>query len=81
MLFQIIVGADWIIGVGLMFGLALVMTFLTQKSSIAFAVWLMIFSAFVVVGGLLPLWVLVLCIIFVVISLYIEMKSGIGGVV
>jgi len=56
------------------------MTVVTQKSSIAFAVWLFIFDACVVAGGLLPLWTLILCLIFFTISLYLEMKSRGGGV-
>lgn len=64
-----------------MFGLSLVMTVVTQKSAIAFAVWLLIFDAFVVLGGLLPLWTLVLCFIFFTLSVYFELKSRGGGVV
>jgi len=81
MLFQALEGWEWMLGVGIMFGLALFMTMVTQKNSIAFSVWLLIFSAFVVVGGLLPLWVFILCLVFFIISVFFEMKSGTGGVV
>ena len=69
------------IGLGLMFGLALVMNALTFEKATSFFVWLTIFNAFVVWGGLLPLWSLVLCLIILKIVIYFELqnKGGNGG--
>jgi len=54
---------DWIMAIAIMFGLALMMTYLTYKDTETFFIWLTIFSGFTVWSGLLPLWVLVLCLI------------------
>ena len=51
------------IGLGIMFGLALVMTYLTYKDTESFFVWLTVFSGFVVWSGLVDLWILVINII------------------
>ena len=71
-----ITGMEWILGVGLMFGLALVMTMVKGGSAIHFLAWLMIFCGFVVSAGLLELWVLVLCLVVFTIALFIEFKNG-----
>lgn len=77
MLFQI-VGFEWIIGIALVFGLALIFTYLTFQDFNTFLVWLTIFDAFAVWGGLLPLWSLILCIIVLVIVIYTEISNK-GG--
>ena len=46
-----------------MFGLALVMTYLTYKDTETFFIWLTIFSGFVVWAGLVDLWILIICLI------------------
>ncbi len=50
-------------GLALMFSLALFFSFLTYKDVETFFIWLTIFCGFVVWGGLLPLWVLVVDLI------------------
>ena len=71
---------DWIIGLSLMFGLALVMTKLTFESLSSFFVFLTIFNGFVVYGNLLPLWTLILNIVILSIIMYNELSNqrGIG---
>lgn len=46
-----------------MFGMALVLTYMTFRDLETFFIWLTIFAGFVVWGGLLDLWVLILCLI------------------
>ena len=84
MLFQYIIpsiiGLEWMIGIGLMFGLAFIFMFLTKKTVSSLFVWLVIFNAFMVWGNLLDLWTLVLTLIALVIIIYFEIKgSSIGG--
>lgn len=80
MLYQFDVsGIEWILGVGIMFGLAFVMTTLTFNSMSCFFIWLTIFNAFVVWAGLLPLWTLILCIVILTTVIYFEMSDKKGG--
>lgn len=81
MLFQFdIIGMEWILGVGIMFGLAFVFNALTFNEVDSFFAWLTIFCGFVVWGGLLPLWTLILCIIVLTTVLFFNMKDkGNGG--
>jgi hypothetical protein len=72
------VGYEWMIALGLMFGLAFVMNLITFDSMSSFFIWLTIFNAIVVWGGLLPLWTLVLCLILLTVVIYFEMKNK-GG--
>jgi len=69
---------DWIIGIALMFGLALVLNKLTFESMPGFIIFLTIFNAFVVYGNLLPLWTLILNIVILSIVMYIEMSNKRG---
>ena len=55
-----------ILGLAIMFALAMLMTMLTNKDLETFFVFLTIFSAFAVWSGLIPLWITVLCIIILV---------------
>ncbi len=72
------VGYEWMIALGLMFGLAFVMNLITFDNMSSFFIWLTIFNAIVVWGGLLPLWTLVLCLILLTVVIYSEMKDK-GG--
>ena len=75
-----IVGLEWMIGISLMFGLAFIFMYLTKKTVSSFFVWLVIFNSFMVWGGLLDLWTLVLTLIILVIIIYFEIKSvNFGG--
>ena len=73
-----ITGMEWILGIGIMFGLAFVLTVMSKKSSVAFAVWLLFFNIFVVLGGLLPIWTLYLCLILMVITVFLDFRGGSG---
>ena len=81
MLFQFdMTGMEWILGVGIMFALSMVMTMVTKKTATTFFAWLMVFSGFVVASGLLDLWVLILCIVVLTVSLFLDLKTGsVGG--
>ena len=46
-----------------MFGLSLIMTYLTFKDSETFFIWLTVFAGFVVWSGLLDLWILIITLI------------------
>ena len=75
-----IIGLEWMIGISLMFGLAFIFMYLTKKTVSSFFVWLVIFNGFMVWGGLLDLWTLILTLIILVVIIYIEIKSvSIGG--
>lgn len=50
-------------GLALMFGMALVLTYMTFKDLESFFIWLTIFAGFVVWAGMLDLWVLILCFV------------------
>lgn len=80
MLFQIdITGMEWLLGAGIMFGLAIVMSFITKKTTVSFLAWLFIFNGFVVASELLPLWTLILTLVVLTISVYFEIKGGMVG--
>lgn len=80
MLYQFDVsGFEWMLALGIMFGLAIVMTVLTFNNISTFFIWLTIFCAFVVWGGLLDLWVLILCVIVSTVIIYFEINSNKKG--
>jgi len=70
-----IAGIEWLLGLGIMFGLALFLNYLTYKDNIAFFIYLTIFNGFMVWAGLLPLWTLVVCIMILTTIIYMQLKS------
>lgn len=68
MIFQTLT-TSWILGIGVMFGLSLMMTIMTYKDVDTFFIFLSIFSGFTVWSGLLPLWVMVFSIIITMLIL------------
>lgn len=80
MIWQISIdGMEWILGLGLVFGLAFVFTILTVQEVPVFISFITIFMAFAVWTALLPLWTLIICIIILTTVIYLEMakkKSG-----
>ncbi|MGB5911853.1 MAG: hypothetical protein WBH31_11720 [Promethearchaeia archaeon] len=66
---------DWIIGMGLMFGLAFTFNYMTFKDLKAFFGYLMIFNAFIVWAGILPVWSLVICVIISSTIIYINFQG------
>ncbi len=71
---------DWLLGLSLMFALAMLMTVSSRKTAESFFVWLTIFSGFVVWTGLLDLWILVLLIIVLVVILFSNIRKR-GGMI
>ena len=69
---------EWILGIGLMFGLAFVLTSMTRKDMTGFLAWLTIFNGFVVWAGLLDLWTFVLCMVFLIIVMYLDIKGRVS---
>lgn len=70
------INVNWILGIAIMFGLALVLTKLTFNDLESFFIWLTIFSAFVVWSGLLPLWLLIINLIIMVLIIANKVKKG-----
>lgn len=66
---------DWIFGLSVMFGLALLMTISSQKTTESFFVWLTIFAAFVVWSGLIDLWILILLIVVLVVLVFSNIQK------
>lgn len=61
---------DWIIGITLMFSLAMVLNYMTFKSTEGFFVFLTFFNIFVVYADLLPMWSVILNIIILSFVMY-----------
>lgn len=81
MLFQYsIEGVEWILGLGIMFGLAFLMNQLTYKDMDTFFIYLTIFNAFMVWCELLPLWTLIISLIILTVIIYLEIKNKQKGV-
>jgi len=72
-----IVPSNLIIGLALMFMLALIMTYWTYQDVETFFIFLTIFAGFVVWAGLIDLWVLIICVI--VLCLIIVRSTFSGG--
>ena len=76
MLLQLdISGMEWIIGLGLMFALALIMSMATFKNLMSFFIFLNIFNAFMVWAAMLPLWTLVMDLIVLTLIIFFQFKS------
>lgn len=67
---------NWIFGLAIMFGLAIVLTYLTYKDVETFFIFLTLFSGFAVLGGLIDLWILVVNIIVLVLIIANHIKKG-----
>jgi len=70
-----IVGFEWIIGLGLSFGLAFIFNYLTKNNLRTFFIFFFIFNAFVVWAELLPSWTIVISLIVLVIIMYTSRKG------
>lgn len=66
---------EWIIGLALMFGLALVLNYYIDGDIKMFFVFLTLFNVFMVWSGLLPFWSLIVCIILLSLIIYIELST------
>jgi len=74
-----IVGFEWVIGLGLAFGLAFTLDYLTFKDIKGFFIFLTIFVGFMVWANMLELWSLVMCLIVLTVLMIFEFKSGTSG--
>lgn len=70
-----ITGAEWIIGIGLVFGLAFVFTVLTEQDTRIFLIFVTVFTTFGVWAELLEVWTLIISIIAVTGIVYIELSK------
>ena len=68
--------ATWLIALALVFALALFMTFLSDKQTDTFFIFLTIFVGFGVWAGVLDLWILILCIIIITLLIIMNIKSN-----
>lgn len=66
----------WILGIGLMFGLALILNYYTFESMKGFFVFLTFFNVFVVWADLLPFWTIILNIFILTYLMYSEFRSN-----
>ena len=57
---------DFYIGISILLGLALIFTYMVKKTMLVFMSFFVIFSPFVVMSGLLDIWVSILGIIFLI---------------
>lgn len=70
-----IIGFEWVIGIGIAFGLAFVLNYLTYNDLPTFFIFLTVFDCFMVWANLLPLWTLIICIIVLTIIAYTNVKG------
>ena len=68
----------WLLGLGLMFGLSLVLTLSLDYKMNGFFGFLIIFCSYMVWFEFLPLWVLVVCYLILVLLMIVKLK-GKGG--
>ena len=73
-----IAGFEWIIGIAIVFGLAMFMNVVIKGDMVIFLGLITIFDAFAVWGNLLPLYSLVLCFMVFSMSIYVRSKEKIG---
>lgn len=66
---------DWILGLGLMFGIALALTLLTKTDyQIGLIVFMFMGCALLVYATILPEWVLIVMLMFVIIFIYFKIS-------
>ena len=73
-------GSEWILGLGIVFGLAFVFTILTQQDIMGFLIFITIFICFAVWSELLEVWTLVISLIAIVGVVYMELQNRRGKV-
>jgi len=70
---------DWILGIGLLVGLSIIFAFIVESEfQIAFIGFLFLFSGFLVYAGLIPDYVLIIVLMFLVMFVYFRVKNR-GG--
>ena len=66
---------EWLIGLGIMFGFALAMNYMTFKNMNGFVAYILMFNAFVVWANLLPMWTLIACIVALTLTTYFTVSE------
>lgn len=66
---------NWMIGLSLMFSLAMLMTVLSEQTPESFVSWLTIFAGYTVWAGLIDLWILILIIIVLVVMIFSDIRK------
>jgi len=69
-------GYEWVIGIALVFVLALIFTIIIDVELYGFFAFLTFFDVLVVWSGLLPLWSLVACVIMLTVSVYLKVQEN-----
>lgn len=69
---------DWIIGLGMVFGLSFALTWIIKKDIKVFIAFLLVFDGIMVWAGLLELWVLILNLVItsMIVYYYLYMKRA-----
>lgn len=69
---------NWVMGLGIMFGIALLYTIILKGDMFTFFGFTYIINGLVVWGGLLEAWTLILNTIFIVILLFLKAREGVS---
>lgn len=70
--------ANLLLGLGISFSLAILLTVLFEGDMKTFLACLLIFTALMVFAGVLDLWIMLLVFLGVIVVLYLEFKGIIG---
>lgn len=71
---------DWILGLGIMFGVSFLLTMLIEeRNMLVFLTFATMMGAFVVWAGLLELWVLIACIVGLSVMIMLEFRGKVGS--
>lgn len=77
MILQIsIEGYEWVIGIAIVFVLALIFTVIVDAELYGFFAFLTFFDVLVVWGGLLPLWSVIACLVILTVSVYMKVQEN-----
>jgi len=72
-------GYDWIIGLGLIFGLAFMITILLDGNGKVFFIFLTVLSAIMVYAAMLDLWVFIVSFIITLVFIISDFTAGNRG--
>lgn len=69
------VGSEWILGLGIVFGLAFVFAILTKQKFEGFIIFVVMFMGFGVWSELLPIWTLIIGVIGITGIVYLNLRE------
>ncbi|MBY9021806.1 MAG: hypothetical protein KGD67_12180, partial [Candidatus Lokiarchaeota archaeon] len=69
---------NWIIGLGIMIGIAFFLNFFTTNNFKGFLIFLTFSCGFMVYAGIIDSWIIILCIIITVIVMIPSMQGNLG---